>query len=762
MIQYVARIGLNYVDIAEILITHAGEEIADSCGVNVYGKHRLVRKLAGEGCHLFTGPESDIDDDGHIRGEKRIRIAQLVKGKPPGRLMGKCERLPSGDPPASSLCGWRVGQKRVHVARLRGWQMLGRGASAVLVWESGSLRNVRRRSMGRHGGVTVEQIVASPRYVTKISELAEETGRPRPEVDAEGRADLVELVATIERRPTRVWDSFGQWLSRSYTIDASTEELPKLRALSRNHSLVFLPNHRSYLDPLVLRRVLGEGGLPSNFILGGINLAMWPATLVAKRSGLIFIRRSTRDDPIYPAMMRLYLGMLLQQHANLEWYFEGGRTRTGKLRPPRMGVLRYLMDAYAENRSEPGDNGSDVYIVPVSIVYDQQHEVGAISSEDSGGAKTPESLRWLVSFARAQSLRRGQVHVRFGEPLRLGEIVDDARERAGSLSPQTVVPRVAFEIAHRINDATPITPSALVSFALLDNEGRALTHSELLSVLEPLLAYIRTRNLPLTSDIDLARPEGVEKALSSLRREGVVESFSGGLETVYAIARDRNHEAAFYRNTVAHWFVYRAIAENALLGAAGSECDDVVDTTWQCALALRDLLKYEFFFPRKRDFAEKIRDEIDIAQPGWAGQNPSVADVITDLDNTALYLSHRVIGPFLEAYAVVAERLAETSPYLLVDNDALVNECLGIARQEWLQLRLHSPESISRDLMQGALKLADNRGLLEVGGEDMIRRRQEFAAELRHAVDRVAIVRQAAMARLSDDDAGVSDMMNRR
>ena len=162
--------------------------------------------------------------------------------------------------------------------------------------------------------------------------------------------------------------------------------------------------------------------------------------MLAKRAGLIFIRRSTRDDPVYPAMMRLYLGCLLKVHANLEWYFEGGRTRTGKLRPPRMGVLRYLLDAFVENLAEPGSRtDQDVYIVPVSIVYDQQHEVEAISFEDTGGSKTPESLKWLYGFARAQSTRRGQVHVRFGEPLSLLDTLEDARERAGSAEPETVV-----------------------------------------------------------------------------------------------------------------------------------------------------------------------------------------------------------------------------------------------------------------------------------------------------------------------------------
>ena len=608
-------------------------------------------------------------------------------------------------------------------------------------------------------GLTVEAIVDSPRYARRVEELAVESGLPIAEVDTQARACLTELVATIEPYPSGVWDSFGRWLSRSYSIDAATEYLPKLRALSAQHSLVFLPNHRSYLDPLVLRRVLEQGGLPSNFILGGINLAMWPATLIAKRAGMVFIRRSTRDDPIYPAMMWLYLACLLERRANLEWYFEGGRTRTGKLRPPRMGVLRYLVDAYLENQAQPDIHAPEVYVVPVSIVYDQQHEVEAISAEDGGGAKAPESLRWLVSFARAQSLRRGQAHVRFGEPLRLGEALEDARERAGSFDARTVVPRVAFEIAHRINDATPITPSALVTFALLDNEGRALTLEELLEILDPLLSYARKRRLPLTTDIDLARPDELRRALASLQREGVVESYSGGPKTVYSVARDRQHEAAFYRNTVAHWFVYRAVAENALLAAAESKADDVVDDSWYCALALRDLLKFEFFFPRKRDFAEQIRDEIDIARPGWEGEDLSVAEVVAALDDTSLYLSHRVIGPFLEAYAVVADRLAESDPGDPVDEDAIVDECLGIAHQDWLQHRLHSPESISRDLMRGAMRLADNRGLLGQGGDELAQRRREFADELDRAVERVAIVRRAALARLSDDEFDVANAL---
>jgi glycerol-3-phosphate O-acyltransferase len=611
--------------------------------------------------------------------------------------------------------------------------------------------------------LTVHDIVASPEFAARVVALSAETGRSQKDVEIDARRCLEEMVATVEPRSTEAWDRFGSWLSRSYSIDASADRLQHIRALGLKHSLVFLPNHRSYLDPLVLRRVLVDYGFPPNFVLGGMNLAKWPASMLAKRAGLIFIRRSTRDDPVYPAMMRLYLGCLLKVHANLEWYFEGGRTRTGKLRPPRMGVLRYLIDAFVENCAGPlAPPGEDVYFIPVSIVYDQQHEVEAISSEDTGGKKTPESLRWLYGFARAQSTRRGQVHVRFGEPLSLLESLADARERAGSDDPVTVVPRVAFDIANRINAATPITPSALITFALLDNEGRALTLGELLDVLEPLLVYVRERHLPLTSDIDLARPDGLRTALGTLQNEGVVEVYDGGLEPVFAVAPDRYHEAAFYRNTLAHWFVYRAIAENALLAAAESG-GDVVDSTWSAALELRDLLKFEFFFPRKREYAEDIRAEVNLARPGWAGEGLDHEGVLRALDQTHLYVSHRIIGPFLEAYLVVASRLAHRDPSLPIDRDALVQECLGIAKQDWLMHRLHSPESISRDLMQGALKLAENRGLLEVGGEHLRTQREAFRDELRAAVERIGVVRRAAMAQIEGDGRRtISRIMRRR
>ncbi len=595
-----------------------------------------------------------------------------------------------------------------------------------------------------HERRAVEYVMGTAQYAEALAALVDRTGRPEAEVGEDAQAALAEMSACIDESATRVWDRMGRWLTRSYEVDVDTSRLGELAELGRRHSLVFLPNHRSYLDPLVLRAATTGHGISSNYTLGGINLAMWPLSELGKRSGLIFIRRSTRDDPIYPAMLRLYLGFLLRQHANLEWYFEGGRTRTGKLRPPRMGVLRYLVDAFRAN----GDDSDDAYLVPVSIVYDQQHEVSALSQEESGGSKAPESLTWLYRFARAQGRRRGRVHVRFGPPLSLREALADAGTRAETDDLTAVVPRVAFEVAHRINAATPITPAALVTFGLLDNDGRAMTLAETLDVLEPLVAYVRRRQLPLTADVDLGRPEGLRKALATLVREGVVVEYAGGLEPVYAIAPDRQHEAAFYRNTVTHYFINRAILEAALVQAADDDPAsevDIVAATWTRALALRDLLKYEFFFATKSEFDAQMRYETDLVWPDWARESPAANQITELLAGSSLLLAHRVIGPFLEAYSVVADRLVTREPAAPLDSDGLVAESLGVAHQRWLQQDLHSPESISKDLMGGALKLAGNRDLLGPGGDELVASRQGFADELAAAVDAIAVIRSLAL-----------------
>lgn len=593
-------------------------------------------------------------------------------------------------------------------------------------------------------------IFSDPEFKETLAQLADETNKSLPAIKAEARLCLNEMVAHQNPLATASWDRFCRWLARAYKVDADDAALDRLKGLNDDHSLIFLPNHRSYLDPMVLHSALIRHGFPGNYVLGGANLAVWPFGPIGQQNGIVFIRREFRDAPVYRAVLREYLSYLLNKHVNLEWYMEGGRTRTGKLRPPRFGVLSYVIDAYAKHPER------DVYVIPTAIIYDQQHEVGAISDEDVGGRKAPESIAWMYHFARSQSRRLGRAHVRFGEPLSLGDAIA-ATESDGEIKPRLAVSKVAFDVCNRINAVTPITPTALVTFALLDNDDRAITVAEGREILRPLLAYIKARHLPVTASVDLSEHGGLALALKALVREQVVTTYDGGLEPVFAIPREQQHDAAFYRNTIVHFFVTRAIVEVALVLACETDAEDLALATWHNAKRIRDLLKFEFFFPPTFNFAADVEAEVAMINPDWESSDFTAETAMALFDNLRMYLAHRVIAPFFEAYSVVADELVAADPDEPVDQAALIERCFGIAQQRWLQHEFHSPESISRDLFRNALKLADNHGLIEPGQEDLTQRRRDFARGIESVRAGVSQIRELGR-RLVRPDADREDL----
>jgi glycerol-3-phosphate O-acyltransferase len=144
--------------------------------------------------------------------------------------------------------------------------------------------------------------------------------------------------------------------------------------------------------------VLARHDLPANHVVGGSNLNFWPVGPLARRAGVVFIRRSFGQDEIYKTVVAEYFGYLLSKRFNLEWYFEGGRSRTGKLRAPRYGLLHYVAEALQSGRAE------DVYLVPVSITYDRLAEVSQMAAEQAGAVKKKEGLTWLARYAQASGI----------------------------------------------------------------------------------------------------------------------------------------------------------------------------------------------------------------------------------------------------------------------------------------------------------------------------------------------------------------------
>ncbi|MFG1796799.1 glycerol-3-phosphate 1-O-acyltransferase [Nocardia sp. NPDC049149] len=615
--------------------------------------------------------------------------------------------------------------------------------------------------------LVAEEILDSPLFERRLELIADQIGASPHEVYHRAEKALNELVAAQSRL---VSDLFTQAMrpihASTWKVDSDDSGLAALRDLNRRYPLVFLPSHRSYVDAFVLGDVLARNDFPPNHVIGGANLSFWPMGPIARRTGTVFIRRSFGDDEVYKAVVEEYFAYLLAKRFNMEWYFEGGRTRTGKLRPPRYGLLNYLAAAVRADRVE------DVMLVPVSITYERLNELGAIATEQVGGKKRPEGLAWLARYVRSQQHSAGHVYVRFGAPLsardRLAahgdplttppltiplhrtESAPTGLTETGAGEPdqpevaeleRKAVQRLAFEIAVGINAVTPITVNALVTLALLGVHERALTLGEVRTVLAPVLGYIEKRDLPRGELTALRDDQGLAVVLEQLSLAKVVTVYRGGLEPVYSIEAGAHLEAAFYRNSAVHWFVNRAILELSILAALDSDGADQLSTGWDEAFRLRDLLKFEFFFPERAEFAEQMTAEMLLLDPEWHShtrENTLGSDIMAVLTESGFMMAHRVLRSFFDAQLVVAERLAARDPEVELDRKQFIAECVSVGKQMMLQQRLHSPESVSTELFTTALKLAGNYGLLEPVSDDSAKRRAdlterrvEFAERLR-------------------------------
>jgi glycerol-3-phosphate O-acyltransferase len=583
--------------------------------------------------------------------------------------------------------------------------------------------------------LVTDQILASARFRGQLEELATRLGRPFDDLLEDARGCLDE-VATVQSRLGI--DAFRTLLrpmhAKAWDVHADPDEVEQLKALNKRHALVFLPTHRSYVDPLVLAEVLREHDMPRNHLIGGDNMAFWPIGPIGKRAGVVFIRRSFSEDPVYKLAVREFLGHLVAKRFNLEWYIEGGRSRTGKLRPPRLGLLHYISAAIEDSRAE------DVLLVPTSIQYDRLHEVASMTAEQVGATKRSEGLKWMLDYIKAQSVNVGAARVHFGEPLSLRESMRATGSSAVSLD------KIAFRICDGINRVTPVTATSLVTLALLGSRDRALTFDEVSRLTAPLLDYVERRGIPAPVD-DLRRPRGLRRGLDSLVDAGVARHYDGGLEPVWSIAPDSHHIAAFYRNGALHHLVNRAIVELAVLRAASFVGDpeaDLLEVAWEDALATRDLLKFEFFFAEKEEFREQLRVEMDLIGPDWAQLLRATGTAAELLRQSSaerpLLVAHRALRSFVDAQWIVASHLASLDPRAVIDRARFVKTMIGIGRQHVLQGRVYGDESVSSELFAAALKAADNRGLLDRERDDVNAARVAWLEQLEEVIGRLRII----------------------
>lgn len=583
-----------------------------------------------------------------------------------------------------------------------------------------------------------KQVRSSDRYKQGLLEISDESGESESELRQRALPYFKELVATPHNFWQDVAGAFNRWvISLGYEnkLVIDSEKLERFRTIVREHPAALLWTHKTHMDGITMQSILFEHDFPPPHTMGGINMAFAGVGFLARRSGAIFIRRTFQDNPLYKLVLRQYLAYLLEKRFPLTWSFEGTRSRVGKLMPPRYGMLKYVMDAMQESTAD------DLHLIPVAINYDMNNDVKDYAAEQSGAIKRPESLSWFVSYLRRMRQPLGRIYVDFGEPV----VVKKSLFNEDPLALQ----KTAFRIGVEANRVTPITLTSLMSLSLLGAAPRAQTIEELQNDMNTLREWSKGRDIRFTSDFDDSNEGHMQELISNMVSSKLINCYDEGPETVYAVAADQHTMASYYRNTIVHHFVNKAIAELSLL-AAVSDKNDSLTAFWREADRLKDMFKFEFFYEPTEEFHANIKKELTYYDEEWESKMGDLNYASRMLRNMKPLVAHCCLKPYIEAYRIVADVFARLPGSETLDEKALVAASFKYGRQAYLQRRISSKASIGEILFKNGYKLLDSYGVIatgdaEISEADLVERRKKISKDLRTLSHRIEKIRTLAM-----------------
>lgn len=409
---------------------------------------------------------------------------------------------------------------------------------------------------------------------------------------------LNEIAANFSYRMLRVTDFVLTWAWNRLYQGLKVTNADPVRELAENgHEIVYAPCHRSHMDYLLLSYVLYRQGLVPPHIAAGINLNFWPAGPIFRRLGAFFIRRSFKGNKLYTAVFREYLAELFIRGYAVEYFIEGGRSRTGRLLDPKTGMLLMTIQTLLRGDTRP------ITIVPVYIGYEHVLEVATYANELRGAKKEKESL-WSTIKAFFKLKKLGFGYVNFGSPIPLNQFLNqhipewrDAIDPTGTQRPNWLTPTtnlLAKQIMEHINSSAAINAMNLCCSILLAADQCTLTKVKLLEHLDYLLKLLK--NIPY-SDLITIPDQTAEEMFEHAKEMGKFVITTDEVGEMVGLTAEQAVLMTYYRNNIQHLLIIPAIVARILLKHNRISIDEVL---MQVKL-LFPLIKSELFLYHNED-----------------------------------------------------------------------------------------------------------------------------------------------------------------
>lgn len=538
----------------------------------------------------------------------------------------------------------------------------------------------------------------------------------------EAHSILDEIAANFSYSLVKNGDRILGWLWNKLYQGLNINNAATVRRLAQDgHEIVYVPCHRSHMDYLLLSYVLYHEGMVPPHIAAGINLNFFPAGYIFRRGGAFFIRRSFKGNKLYSTIFREYLSELFTKGYSVEYFSEGGRSRTGRLLPAKTGMLAMTIQAMLRGQNRP------VTLVPIYIGYEHVMEVSTYAKELRGKRKEKENAGQVLKTLR--KLRNfGQGYVNFGEPIPLNQYLNEQVPEwkldinpLDPSRPQWLTPTVndlAVKMMTHINDAAATNALTLCATALLASRQRALAKDTLIAQIDSYLSLLRNVPYSETSTTpDKTAAELVAHALSL--DKFVTETDSMG--DIISLDRQQSILMTYYRNNIIHLFAIPSLIAHLVVRHESISVEQIKNSVAKLYPFLKKELFLRYDFTEIDDVVEKIIDEL--VQQKLICQTENAIS-IEQANIQSLMLLARTIAETLQRYAIAINILG-ANPDL--DKSELEQKSQEVAQRLGRLHGINAPEFFDKGVFTSLFSTLKEHNYIDAEGQCDIEITQQLA-----------------------------------
>src|SRR6186713_1145679 len=489
-----------------------------------------------------------------------------------------------------------------------------------------------------------------------------------------------------------------------------------LKEISEGNEVVYVPCHRSHMDYLLLSYVIYHAGYALPHIAAGINLNIPIVGRFLRKGGAFFIRRSFAGNALYTVVFMKYLAAIMARGHSIEYFIEGGRSRTGRLLHPKTGMLSMTVRSFLRDPVRP------VVFVPVYFGYERIVEANTYISELSGAPKKKESWLDLLMSLRVLRERFGTVHVNVGEPIRLNALLDAQLPswREQRFDDDTRLPAVnalvgelALSIMRGINAAAAVTPINLLATTLLASPRGALPESGLLRQLELYLRLLRAWPYGPRVTVTDASPTEIVNYGESLK---LISRVPHKLGDIVKMSDESAQLIAYYRNNVLHLFALPSLVACAFISNSMLRTEDIQRLAWR----VYPYVASELFLRWREDELAPVVDGVlaALAEQGLLQPNEDRSVWMRPLPDSPAALQLSMLGQAtiqtIERYYLAISLLLKSGSGTM-SQKALEEDCQLAAQRMNMLYGYNSPEFFDRTLFANFIDLLRERGVIRVG-----------------------------------------------